>query len=491
MKKKLTLIYYAIIAIIISSLFLSCDLFLSKTNTGSLVIVLEEDGSVSRTLLPEISMDIYSYTISGVGPNGLSFEQSISQSRVFSKNQLLEGSWDIKVEGFNVDGVLIAEGVSTVIIEANEITQAEIALEQIDGNGTLQLIVNWEENLLSPGLQMVLYDINDQRVGSYLNEDFIYQDQKGGIEILNLSSGFYIAEIVLYDGPDKIGKIYETIRIVKDEITNGEVSINLRDVGNLDLTINKSLVDPLQIFVKSENVDNIFKSGEEVIYVANFSEDVDSFSWFLNGKFIANGSRVLNLGTDLLVGDYILTCIASTPKKLGSENVEFNVIEEEYIDPSINSGYTFSVDNFALFHKNYLLNTDIQTNYESDYDYLSTAYEIVDYSVLENYEGSLSTLFDELNFAVGESACVKYNGELEDKGNPNSESAIYFITRMDGSIASDFYYIDSIENTTCVLSSHPYLDDDKYVKILTYYEDKTDYGSYFEDLFNVDPNDYL
>ena len=318
-----------------------------------------------------------------------------------------------------------------------------------------------------------------------------YQNQSGGIEIENLSSGYYIAEIVLYDGPDKIGKIYETSRIVKDEITNGEVCIYLRDTGNLDLTINKSLVDPLQVFVKSENIDNIFRSGEEVIYVSNFSEDVDSFSWFLNGKLIANGARFINLGSDLLVGDYILTCIASTSKKLGSENVEFSVIEEEYIDPGINSGYTFSDDNFALFHKNYLLNTDIETNYENDYDFLSTAYEIVDYSVLETYEGSLSDLFDELNLAVGESACVKYNGELEDKLNPNSELAIYFITRMDGAIPSDFYYIDSIENTTCVLSSHPYLDDDKYVKILTYDNNTTDYGSYFEDLFDIDPNDYL
>lgn len=491
MKKKLTLINYALAVIIISSLFLSCELFSPKVNSGSLVIVLEDESEVSRTLLPNISMEIYSYVISGVGPNGLSFEQSISQSRVFSKNQLLVGSWDIKVEGYNFDDVLVAEGVTTVIIEANEITESVISLEPLNGNGTLQIIINWEEALLSPGLQMVLYDINNQRVGTYLNEDFIYQDQRGGIEIENLSSGYYIAEIALYDGSDKIGKIFETIRIVKNEITNGEVSIKLGDTGNLDLTINKSLVDPLQIFVKSQNSENIFKLGEDVVYVANFSEDVDSFSWFLNGKFISNGARILNLGSQLLTGEYILSCIASTSKKFGSENVEFSVSDELYNEPSINSGYTFSNDFFGLLHKNYLLNENIETNYENDYAFFSQAYEIVDYSMLENYPNSLSTLFDELGLAVGESACVKYDENLFDDSNPNSESAMYFITRMDGAIPSDFYYIDSLENTTCVLSSHPYLEDDKYVKILTYYEDTADYGSYFEDIFNIDPNDYL
>lgn len=490
MNKKLTLLYYAILAIIFSSFFLSCDLFSPGSKTGSLVIILEDD-SLSKTLLPEISMDIYSYTISGVGPNDMTFENSILESRVFSKNQLLEGSWDINIKGYNDDEVLIAEGSVSVVITANEVTQAEIVLEQIDGTGTLQLIVNWEENLSSPGLQMVLTDLNNQSVNNYLNEDFLYQEKRGGIELTNLASGYYVAEIVLYDGADKIGKTYETIRIVNDEITNGEVLVKLRDTGNLDLTINKSLVGPLQIFVKSDNEDNIFKSEEEVIFVANFSEDVDSFSWFLNGKFIASGARILNLGTQLLPGNYTLTCIASTSKKLGSESVDFSVSEEVYTNPVINSGYTFSDDFFALFHKNYLLDSNIETNYESDYDYLSTAYEIVDYDLLVNYDGSLSDLFDELGLSVDESACVKYNGELFDSTNPNSESAIYFITRMDGAIPSDFYYIDSLENTTCVLSSHPYLDDDKYVKILSYYEDDVDYGSYFEDIFNIDPNDYL
>lgn len=86
---------------------------------------------------------------------------------------------------------------------------------------------------------------------------------------------------------------------------------------------------------------------------------------------------------------------------------------------------------------------------------------------------------------------VKDEGEIEDKTNSNSDFAVYFITRMDKSIPSNFYYIDSLENSICILSSHPYLENDKYVKILTYCVDNGNYGTYFEDIFNIDPNYYL
>src|SRR5512140_1406682 len=85
------------------------------SSTGSLTVSIS-DGINARTLLPALSMDAASYTVSGAGPGGATFTRSTTTAGTLSIDGLAFGSWTITVSAYNAASTLIGQGTSTGVV---------------------------------------------------------------------------------------------------------------------------------------------------------------------------------------------------------------------------------------------------------------------------------------------------------------------------------------------------------------------------------------
>lgn len=130
---------FLVIATAIS--FAGCPNPIQGTTTGSLTISVGD--AVSRTLLPAISMDPASYDISGTGPNGATFAQTVTGSSSLTIDRLTFGDWTVTVTAKNADGTAIGAGTSTATVHSNATSTVSVTVIPYDGFGTLNLQLAW------------------------------------------------------------------------------------------------------------------------------------------------------------------------------------------------------------------------------------------------------------------------------------------------------------------------------------------------------------
>ncbi|MFA7108350.1 MAG: hypothetical protein WC162_04330, partial [Sphaerochaetaceae bacterium] len=103
---------FCLFLVILVFLILGCSD--SEEQTG--ILKISFDSGVSRTLVPDISMEVKSYEISGEGPGGNEFSTLESKGEEVIIPNLYKGNWTITVLGLNSDGIAIGEGSSSVTI---------------------------------------------------------------------------------------------------------------------------------------------------------------------------------------------------------------------------------------------------------------------------------------------------------------------------------------------------------------------------------------
>ena len=88
------------ILIFFSLILTSCNPSLLNVSKGDLVIRFNQNVS-KDTLGPQIKMEIYSYIISGIGPDGRTFSPITSSGEDVTIRNLFNGDWNITVQGLN------------------------------------------------------------------------------------------------------------------------------------------------------------------------------------------------------------------------------------------------------------------------------------------------------------------------------------------------------------------------------------------------------
>ena len=105
------------------------------------LLSLEFSTGVAKTILPSgISPDSYTITLSD-GTNPYVFDTSNANPTY----ELAEGTWDITVEGKDVDGYVIASGSEAgIILAIGSITSVPITLSALPvGSGLIDVTVDW------------------------------------------------------------------------------------------------------------------------------------------------------------------------------------------------------------------------------------------------------------------------------------------------------------------------------------------------------------
>ena len=136
-----TLLLLAIIALSVMTLGCAQDV-----ETVTLELAFTSDAlQGARSLLPDTSLTIDHYTVTGTGPNEAAFHISSTESST-SVPGLPVGGWTIEACGWNDAGVRLISGTTTLQL-APDNRQANVTLDQYYGSGQLSVLVVWDDSL--------------------------------------------------------------------------------------------------------------------------------------------------------------------------------------------------------------------------------------------------------------------------------------------------------------------------------------------------------
>lgn len=193
---------------------------------GSLVISLNNQ---VKTILPDISMDIASYRVSGSGPDGaVLIEQTFDADRgQYTLTGLASGTWTITVDGFNSSGTAIGTGTGSATVYAGVNTPLPITLSPFTGNGSMSITATWSETLTVPSVTATLTSSAGQTVAVAVTPG------SGSVVCSNasLAAGYYTLSLQLFDNGTQKGGLAESVRIVQGETTSPSIPFTMGSSG--------------------------------------------------------------------------------------------------------------------------------------------------------------------------------------------------------------------------------------------------------------------
>ncbi|TVR35352.1 MAG: glycosyl hydrolase family protein [Spirochaetaceae bacterium] len=287
---------------------------------------LRFDTVSSMSLLPDISMQPASYTVTGLGPVQESFSAQ-TESRHLRVDGLVTGTWTVTVNAHNADGQRIGRGLETVSIVAAGLQELPIAVRPLPGPGTLELEVRWpQEQLASPDVDARLlgYDRSERQLPFSNNAD-------GRAEFAadDIDAGYYTLALQLRDGESVVAGASTTVRIAEDARTSGSIVFDQlnQPAGAVDVEITPDLDRPLEVTIggalESMQTGTVMQLSA---VVANAADQQLFFAWYLNGSSAGNGQQI-ELGAELPTGNYRLDLVAysSDGRRSGSATHSLHV----------------------------------------------------------------------------------------------------------------------------------------------------------------------
>jgi hypothetical protein len=334
-----------IFSLLITTLLLSaiaCDFDTQPTENsnpdkGSIIINLSGNNmsqsaySISRSIIPDIEMEIYTYDISGIGTDGATFKKigisGATQSVTIDNLKL--GSWAIRVIGINSNNVVILNGTTTTEVLQRKKSSAHVVMRPVEGKGILMLSVSWPSGVITnPSLTgtLTLNDgsetaMNFSLAGDHLSGSYANADIPAGYHLLSLSLKF---------GKNQVWGIVEAVRIIEGSETSASFSLDSNNInvptGNIDITIDTDPQNPISIVL--DGYQEQMKKGSTMTVSATTSESVDSYQWYLNGnKLIGETASSITIGSSLGHGNYNLNVIIKKGTIISSEGISFEVEE--------------------------------------------------------------------------------------------------------------------------------------------------------------------
>jgi hypothetical protein len=308
-------------------LFYGCTLESQRPDTqGTLNLIFSEEGLfTAKTIEPNLDMDVATYDIYGSGPYGRSFEQlGVEDTTVWQKS-LIPGVWTITVNAKNIDGVIIGTGSVEVEIIAGKVTNAEITVTPLIGEGILDVTVIWPVDVIE---NPVILGTLTPAGGSAEEVSFVYgADGVSAGYNRTLANGYYVLSIQLFDGEEMLWGTIEAVRIITGQISEKTYTL-VKDVnrGGLELEIITEMENPIEITFSGAM--EFLPSGTNMTVSASTSEPVDSYQWYLKGDPI-NGEtgNTITIGETLEPGTYWLDLVVIKGSILSSEGIVFEVVQ--------------------------------------------------------------------------------------------------------------------------------------------------------------------
>jgi formylglycine-generating enzyme required for sulfatase activity len=343
-------------------------------STGSLSISLTNSIN-GKTLIPTISMDAASYTVTGTGPNSETFTATTTGG-VVTKTALALGNWTIVVNTLNAAGTLIGTGTATATVATGATTSVSVPVTPVTGTGTLSLTVSWPAaQVSSPSITASL----TPALGTAQSLAFAVSGATATYTNAAIGSGYYTLALTVNDnGIAKAGAV-EVVRIVTGQTTSGSytfLGVNQTSDGiTINITVN--MQNPLDVAIAGASATmNVGSTRSLSASVSNYSGNV-SYVWYVNGASQATGASY-SFGSGLSAGYYRIDVVAFTADgtQTGSATTNIEVAaagSTSYLVPMVsipagtftmgNSSYGTHTVTLSAFHMSAYLIT--QSQYEA------------------------------------------------------------------------------------------------------------------------------
>ena len=303
-------------------LFFGCPMPVTPPAGGSLTITVAD--RVSRTLLPAVSMQPASYSISGTGPNGASFSQSTSSGSL-TLSALAFGTWTVTVNALNSDSTLIGQGFGTAEVHTGSTTSLAVTVTPLSGSGTLSLAVSWPASQVqSPSILASLLDQD----GTLTPLPFTVSGSQASFSSAAIPAGYHTLTVQVLDNGVAVAGAVEVARIVAGQTTSGSYAFaNVNQPGgSLQVNITPAMADPIPLSIGG--VSSTLSAGSSLTATASTTDGTTgvTYVWYLNGANVGTGPS-LTFGSALAVGYYRLdvTGFTADGTRGGSATASFQV----------------------------------------------------------------------------------------------------------------------------------------------------------------------
>jgi hypothetical protein len=330
-------VLFFFLSVIFSQTFCSDSPVIDNAVIPSISITILDNGIENRTILPNISMGINSFRVTGTGPNGNSFTKDISDNslEVYS---LASGSWTVSVDAYNgvlvsgsVSGVQIGSGSSAVNVVPGQSASCNIGVVPLEGNGIFRLSASW-----TAGVELA--DDNPITV-SFRKAGTTGEIGLTGLTITaasktiscsdtTISSGYYTLNIIVKYKDNREAGLTEIVRIVNGGITLANLTINISNEGSIQVVITPHMNDPIE--------PQIAINGSHTTVTATVSGLIGSllYTWYIDGVYNSttttnSGTATLTVPAGLSSGNHRIdvTVFTTDYSQGGSASIEFTVVQ--------------------------------------------------------------------------------------------------------------------------------------------------------------------
>jgi len=409
------------------------------------MLTLEFESEISRsTLKPEIEMEVNSYEVSGIGPEGRTFTPVRSNGEPVTIENLFNGEWRITVIGLNEDDIAIGEGSSTVnIIPENRVTTS-ITVVEYAGDGTISLEINWPaHDIEDPLLSAMLTNPTTNETIDLAFTSTLALGKATSVE--DVPSGYYTLNVGLYDGSttDINNKLFGTtkaVRVVTDYTTSGIVTVEKDDLtvyGDLSVRIGNGLSAPFSVSL-TQSDEKIFEEDSISFTVSADTSGDYTYYWYVDGALQDATEDQFTLIGSLPTGKHSIDVVAYKNGVLASASTSFRL--EPYPDNFFRVRL-LSLETDEVEHEFH-----IEYGFENYYDMISSSPDEViiptEISMQKLvFSPTPSSSMPDYSYIVGISKMIPITSEMDSM--PEEVSTVMFATSYS---STGEYGIDSEES---------------------------------------------
>jgi len=274
-------------------------------------------------------MNPSSYTISGTGPAGANFSQTVIASSSATITDLVAGSWTVSVTVYNSSNVAIGYGTGTATISTSTATPLALTVSAYDGTGSLALSIGWTTgDVTVPTVSATLTPLAG---GVARTLDFTVASTGATYSVSGIAAGYYRLNATLLDSGVPVAGAVDIVRIVKDQATTGSFIFNKvnSNKGSLILKVTTDLNNPLSVSIVGGAASKSINQSLALTSTVTGTSDAVTYAWYMNGLAVGTESAYL-FGTDWAAGTYRIDLLATTAdgSSAGSASVTIEVTAE-------------------------------------------------------------------------------------------------------------------------------------------------------------------
>lgn len=258
-------------------------------------------------------LNVKSYRLRGVGPDGAFFDWIDVKSPKVALSDIRRGEWTLFAEALAEDGTVLATGsLKTFLSESTPL--GTLLLSDEVGSGSIKCNLSWNTSqVLYPSIEIYIKTHDGEFVARDKSEIEITENGKAVWTASNVPSGSYIARIILKDEGQVVSGIAAALRVVE----------NKESLGNCQFVIGK-LSTVFGIDLQNSPLDTVEGDITLANGILTFESPLTNleYTWFIDGTALIDlNTQSLDIATlNLPKGYYRFDCIASQENGFSSIN---------------------------------------------------------------------------------------------------------------------------------------------------------------------------